>query len=279
MDKGFFLPSEWEKYMKKDHHYISIDYYAYQSGMTHWNASCKAAFAVAVLFLVIALDNPIVCILTFCYMTYMSLAVGKTRIRDYLHLLTVPAVFILIGALTILFQFGSGRDSIWKIPFFSIYMYVTSESLSLAVHVIMKAFSAVTALYMLTLSTPMGEIISVFRRIHVPPVILELMYLIYRYIFILTEIHQKQKDASISRLGYNGFATSLRTFGSEMANMLILSMKKAEIYYDSMEARGYDGTVLFLEETEPVCARQIGYVIFYVFLLIGVLTVQKFGYV
>ncbi len=133
----------------------------------------------------------------------------------------------------------------------------------------LKAFSAVSALYLMTLSTPMGEIISVFRKIRVPVLILELMHLIYRYIFILSETNQRQKDAAGSRLGYCDLKTSFRTFSGELANLLVLSMKKAETYYDAMEARGYEGNALFWEETRPLTAGQLLYAGLYLALLLG----------
>lgn len=234
--------------MKREHKHVSIDYYAYISGLRHWNADFKVAFAAAAVLLVVALDSSAVSVATLLFMLILTVGKGKIALHDYLHLLTVPMFFIIFSGIAIMIQFGTPRGSIFCIPLFATHLYVTEKSLMLAVTTGMKAFGAVSALYMMSLSTPMGEILSVFRRIHLPDIIVELMHLIYRYIFILSEINQKQKDAARSRLGYRNYRTSLHTFGSELANLFVMSMKKSGSYYDAMESRGYTGRCLFWEE-------------------------------
>ena len=76
--------------------------------------------------------------------------------------------------------------------------------------------------------------------------------MIYRYIFILLEVSTKMKNAADSRLGNCDFKTSCSTFGSIGANLLVISMRKANAYYDAMESRCYDGDFLFYEEEKTV---------------------------
>lgn len=253
--------------MRRGHHDVSVDYYAYISGIRNWNTSYKVLLSVLVLITVIAVDGLALSLATICFMLLLSVGRGKIRLHDYVQLMSIPAAFILLGAVAILIQFGSGADSLWSVPVFSTKLYISENSLSLALHTTLKAFAAVSALYMMTLSTPMGEILSVFRKIHVPDIILELMHLIYRYIFILSEINHRQKDAATSRLGYCNYRTSLRTFGKELANLFLLSMKKSESYYDAMEARGYEGKCLFWEEEKRLSAEQILWGVCYILLL------------
>lgn len=243
------------------HQHISIDSYAYHSEMADWNPSFQAAFAVAAMILVISFDRVSVSLMTFLFMSGMTTVIGKIRKKDYIRLLNIPAVFILLAGVAILLQFGENGTG-------KMQVYVSRQSVQLTVHVVLKAFAAISALFMLTLSTPMSEIIAVLRRIHVPAIILELMYLIYRYIFILADTNRHQREASTSRLGYVDFRTSLHTFGSEMANLLVMSMKRAQEYYDAMESRGYDGSVLFWEEDHPLQRRQIQCALGYVGMLI-----------
>lgn len=250
-------------------HEISADTYSYLSALREWNTTYKVAFSVGALVTVVAADSVGVSAVTLLFMLFLSVGVGKIPVGDYFRLMKIPLAFILLGGAAITAQFGSGADSLFRTRFFLTNLYVTQSSLTLGIHVTLKAFSAVSALYLMTLSTPMGEIISVFRKIRVPVLILELMHLIYRYIFILSETNQRQKDAAGSRLGYCDLKTSLRTFSGELANLLILSMKKAETYYDAMEARGYEGNALFWEEKRPLTAGQLRYAGLYLALLLG----------
>lgn len=51
--------------------------------------------------------------------------------------------------------------------------------------------------------------------------------------------------------------TSCYTFGSIASNMLIISLRKANAYYDAMESRCYDGDLVFLEEDKNLEVMQI----------------------
>ncbi len=254
--------------MHRTHEHRSIDYYSYGSGIGNWNAVYKVLFSVGALVTVIAADSIRVSAVTILFMLYLSVGAGRLSLRTYIRLMAIPAAFLLMGGAAIMLQPGSAADGLVHIRFFYIKLYITNDSLVLAGNVTFKALAAVSALYMMTLSTPMGEILSVLRRIHVPALLLELMHLIYRYIFILSEINQKQKDAAKSRLGYCDMRTSFRTFGSEAANLFILSIKKSEMYYDAMEARGYEGNGLFWEERKALTGKQLLYGFLYVILII-----------
>ncbi|MFT4144197.1 MAG: cobalt ECF transporter T component CbiQ [Mobilitalea sp.] len=255
--------------MSKTHRHVSIDYYSYHSGISSWNTFFKVIFSVGALITVIAANSLSVSMMTLCYMILLSLFIARIEARDYYRLMLIPAAFILLGGITILVQFGQETTTLFDIRFLWTRLYITSASVDLALNTIIKAFAAVSALYVMTLSTPMGEIISVFRKIRVPEIILELMYLIYRYIFILSEIKQQQKDASGSRLGYCDLRTSFRTFSSEIATLFVLSMKKADLYYDAMEARGYEGSLRFWEEKRKLTVKQLLFAGGYITLLIA----------
>lgn len=257
--------------MGREHKHVSIDRYAYQSGMRDYNASYKVLFSVGALVAVIAADNIWLSLATVCYMMLLTVFLGKVHLHDYVRLMLVPAAFILLSGFAIALQTGETADALWSIGIFGGRISIGRGGLLLAAETGLKAFGAVSALYLMTLSTPMGEILNVLRKIHVPDMLIELMHLIYRYIFILLEQNRRQKDAAAARFGYAGFRTSLRTFGMELANLFVLSMKKSGVYYDSMEARGYDGGCLFWEEKKDFTLRQSLPCLGYVLLMCGIL--------
>ncbi len=239
------------------HRHVSIDSYAYISGLKEWNTPYKVSFALLAILAVITADSPAVSIMTMAFMGGLSIGAGRIKPGDYFRLMLVPAAFIITGGIAVLIQVGTGAESLLRVPFFSTNLYITKESLGQSLGLFGKAFGAVSALYMLALSTPMGEIISTLGKVKVPSVILELMHLIYRYIFILLETNAGQKEAAQSRLGYCDMKTSFRTFGGELANLLILSMKKSGEYYDALESRGYEGNCLFWEEKKKLTKKQV----------------------
>lgn len=241
----------------KRHKRASIDSYAYRSGLREWNTVYKVFFTAAALVTVITADSLSLSVMTVLFMGWLSCALGRVKAKDYFRLLLAPAMFIAMSGTAVLIQLGSGEGSIWSIPVFSSRIYVTEESLWRTVRLSLKALGAVSCLYLMTLSTPMREIISVLGRLHAPKIVLELMHLIYRYIFLLFELNERQKDAVRARLGYDDRRNVFRIFGAEMANLFVISMNRARDYYDALESRGYEGNCLFWEERKAFGFRQL----------------------
>ena len=236
---------------------FSIDFYAYTSKIRHWNPTFKVSLSVLTLILCIALDNPYVSVVVIIAMAYLTIVKGELPVHEYLSILAIPMVFILLGTFTIAIDFSKQPMGQYNLYLGFCYVFTSQAKLKEVVFLILKVFAAISALQMMTLSTPSSEIIYVLRKAHVPKLIVELMNMIYRYIFILMDVYTKMKNSAESRQGYCDFKTSCYTFGSIASNMLVISLKKANAYYDAMEARCYDGDLIFLEEDKKVETIQI----------------------
>jgi cobalt/nickel transport system permease protein len=188
---------------------------------------------------------------------YLTMIKGGLAVREYFSMLMIPLTFILLGTITIALDFSWQPINVYSLHLGFFYINTSPEKIIEMLLMILKVFAAVSALLMLSLTTPSSEIIAVMQKAHVPSLIIELMNLIYRYIFILMDVFIKMRNSAASRQGYCDYATSIRTFGGIVGNMLIVSMKKANAYYTAMEARCYDGELLFLEEEKDIRASQI----------------------
>jgi len=103
----------------------------------------------------------------------------------------------------------------------------------------------------------MPDIIGVLRRVRCPDIIIDLMYLIYRYIFILLSLHDDMRNAAKSRLGFKDYHTSMRSTGKIYANLLARSYQFASRNFDAMESRCYDTGIRFLISRINVTSMQI----------------------
>ncbi len=225
------------------HHGAYLDEYAYRSGLAKYSAGGKFFFTVTVLILCLTFHSPAVSL--FIILSMAALLVGPGRLSPgiWLHMLFLPFLFI----------FFSG-----------IALYFTAYDIRQVLSVSLQALGAVSSFFFLTLSTPVSEIVEVLSKCHVPKLFIELMYLIYRFIFVLTDVWNSMHTAAEARLGYVDFKTSCKTFGALAGNLFVLSMRKANIYYDAMEARCYTGNLRFLETKKPLrlpeCLFFFGYV-------------------
>ena len=236
---------------------MKIDYYAYSSGIRNWNAAFKVLLSMTVLLFCIIADNLYVSSAVVLSMALFTIGKGKVDAMDYVHLMTIPLTFMILGSIAIAAGFSKEALGDYRIDLKICYLYTSASGIRRCLNVFMKAWGAVSAMYLMTLSTPASELISVLRKAHIPKVVVELMNMIYRFIFIMLEVHEKMKISAQSRLGYVDFRTSCKSFGNTASNLLVVSLKKANAYYDAMISRCYDGDFVFLEEEKPVTGMQL----------------------
>lgn len=250
---------------------MKIDYYAYQSKMRNWNSGIKVLFAVGTLFLAIFLNRIWVSVFIVLSMGTLTLFVGKTPWKVYRHFMMVPLTFIILSTAVIALQCSKSPVGEWNLSLGIFYLCLTKKSLMLAVQVFFKVVAGISALYMMAFSTPMNELILVLQKLHLPKMLVELMNLIYRYIFILFDVAEQMQTSAKARLGYGNFRQSCKTFAGIAGNLFLISLKKANTYYDALLSRAYDGNLRFLTEEIPIKGWQIlgcaGY--FAVLILIG----------
>lgn len=235
---------------------LSIDATACRSRLNRVNAALKLWTCLVLLLLCVASRSPGVGLGMALLMLLLSVCVGRVALHEYLSLLSLPAAFLLVSTLALLVSVRHAPVGVLNLRVFGFWLCVTASDQTAAVLVLSKALGAVSCLYLLSLSTPMTEIIAALRKAKTPAIFTELMYLIYRYIFILLEMHRTMRDAAESRLGYSSFRLSLRTTGSIYANLLARSFRRASQCFDAMESRCYEGELRFLEAKKPVTPLQ-----------------------
>lgn len=238
---------------------LSIDEYACRSGLLSLPAGFKILASLTLILISILCDNLLVSLIIITVCTYVTVVAGGMEFGRFLGLLTIPLVFLIAGSIVLLFPAGAvpAPEAYLNFRIFQVYLSMSPSSVNLTLHLWARAFGAVLAMYMLSLSTPSGEIFSVLRDCHVPELFVDLMNMIYRFIFLMTDVACSMRVAGESRLGYRDYPTSLRTFGRSLGNLLIVSMRRAGQYYDALEARLYNGGLVFLEEEKRVSPGMI----------------------
>ena len=254
---------------------FSIDYYAYISAIREWNPMFKVFFALAVLIMVIAMDSLYISLFVLITMCFLTVVRGRIPLHQYISTLTIPIVFVLVGSLTIALSFARSPLGQYNLHLGFFYIYTSDADLLRMVNLMAKAMAAVSALFMMTLSTPSGEIISVMRKVHMPKLFVELMNMIYRYIFVIMETNRKMHDSAESRLGYVDYRTSIKSFSGTASNLLVVSLKKANAYYDALVSRGYDGELRFLEREKKLDREQIVLGVVYILCIALLFAMQK----
>jgi cobalt/nickel transport system permease protein len=180
-------------------------------------------------------------------MFMLAVFVGGLKVHHYIRILALPVSFLMIGGIALLFEVSFEPTGVLNFQVFGFWFSISAKSQAYTALIVSRAFGAVSCLCLLSVTTPMPYIIGVLRQVRCPELIIDLMYLIYRYVFILLSLHHEMRDAVKSRLGFRDYQTSLRATGKIYSNLLVRSYLFASKNFDAMESRCYDTGIRFLE--------------------------------
>jgi len=237
-------------------HHFSLDALAQKSRLNGINSALKFWTLFALMIISVASTSSAAGVFLMIASLVLAVFVGGLKLSNYIRIITLPIAFLLMGGLALLFEVTSEPIGVLNFNAFGFWLCVSENAQSQTALTMSRAFGAVSCLMLLTVSTPMPEIINVLRRARCPELIIDLMYLIYRYIFILLSLHHEMHDAAKSRLGFRDYRTSLRSTGRIYSNLLGRSYQFACKNFDAMESRCYSTGIRFLERKNKIIYMQ-----------------------
>ena len=246
-----------------------LDDHALISPLRYRNNKLKLGIAAFGLFAGISSTSPAIPLFVAFCMGIATVFFGKVPLRFYLQLMLAPMGFALIGAIVILFFFGSGSE-MFGFDIFGYRLGASSQGADMALHVISRTVGGMSCMFFIALSTPVVELFSVLKSTRIPDVVIELSMLMYRYIFVFLEVAMSIKYAQTVRLGYRDFKTSLSSMAMLASTLFIRSWEQGEKLYLSMSSRCYDGKLSMFEAKRPIRMPDVVLTSVYVISIIAV---------
>lgn len=237
---------------------LKIDRFAYTNKLRYVHPAEKLAFALAMLIACLALSSRLTSLLVVFLMAALVVLRAKIPALFYLKLLLVPVSFLLAGVLTVALSFSKDAGLFlagiklggWVLGF-------TAAGLKRAPDLFLKSLGAVSCLYYLSLTTPAVEIFTLLRKLKLPPLFVELMTLVYRFIFLLLETAEKIYVSQSSRGGYATLKNSYFSLGQLAANLFAKSYRHSQLLFLALSARCYTGELNVLGEPCRFSARNL----------------------
>jgi cobalt/nickel transport system permease protein len=237
---------------------ISIDKLAYISELRKTNPMEKFIFSILTMILCISLNDIAYSIVVIFFMAAVTIFKGKIPAKSYGELILIPLVFLIIGVVTIAINtIGTTKGVIFSFTVFNIKLGCTQDSLLMAAKIFFKALASVSCLYFLSLTTPIFEILTVLRKLKVPKLFVELMGLIYRFIFVLLDTANMIFISQNSRLGYSKVSTAYGSLGKLVTSLFVSSYKRSQDIYTAMESRCYDGEINLIESNLKISYKNM----------------------
>ena len=230
-----------------------IDDYAYNNKLSKVNPNKK--FAIGIFFLCLSLVNPYkyISAIIIIEMSVTIVFIAKIQLKDYIHFIKIPLAFLVISIIMILINFSSDKSVLLHyIKIGGLYIGVSNTSIDTSMHLFFRALSCLTCIYFIMLTTPFNQLIFIFKKLHLPDIVLELSMLMYRFIFIFMEEVSDIRTSQELRFGYINLKNGYHSFGL-LVNMLF---KRMMIRYDEMsialDMKLFDGTFHIVGDSKDV---------------------------
>ena len=225
---------------------MGTDRYAYLSRLRGMDPIPKIFLSMAALLVCLFCESITVGIFTMVVLSAFTVLIGGQKVRVVLHFMKVPLVFLVIGCLTIIFRPIGEEEALWAVHLLGYRWGITEAYLRLGLMVFCKAMGTISAMYFLSLNTPMTDLTMALERLRVPKLFVELMELIYRFIFVLADAAGRIRTAQESRLGYLTVRQGMHSLGTLVSMVFIRSLKQGNRVYAALESRGYTGSLTTL---------------------------------
>lgn len=123
---------------------------------------------------------------------------------------------------------------------------VTTGTVS-AVTLILKGIFAIICSYFLVSTTSIESICYALKQIHIPNILITIFMLIYRYIIVFLKEVERLWVAYLLRAPKQK-GINFKVWGSMIGSLMLRSIDKAELVYESMELRGFLPDTFFVKE-------------------------------
>ena len=227
---------------------LLIDKLAYASALRNKKATYKVVGAVTMLLICVITRSVFVSLGIAIGMMGLTLVWGKTPLISYLKLFRIPVVFILLSTLAIAIDISKVQHGFLNVPIGPYYLVMSKASITECMELVTVVFGAISSSYFLILSTPMIDVLLVLKKWHTPNILIELMLLMYRYIFVLFAISEAIRVSQQCRLSLVDFKTRIKATSLAISATFVRAMQISNQLYDAMESRGFDGEIRVLEE-------------------------------
>jgi cobalt/nickel transport system permease protein len=222
-----------------------IDRYAYSNRIRKVDPAHKVMLAFAVLVLCLLFSEPLVGLLAVGWMYLLSVWLAGLSARVFGRVLLAEATFLVLATIGVVISLSltDPRSTMpWAWSIGPVWISGSPDRLYQGVTLVLRALGCAAAMNFLALTTPLVDMLELFRRWHVPIILVDIMVIIYRFIFVLLDSLDRMYRSQESRLGYH--TTYMRSMNNAAllgSRLFIDAFQRSRHLQIALESRGYDG--------------------------------------
>jgi cobalt/nickel transport system permease protein len=188
------------------------------------------------------LNSIAVGLLAILWMFGLAVLAARIPLRVFVGVLLAEGTFLALTtigvALSITVKDPTGIAQ-WAWQVGPLWLSSSPERVQLAATLIARALGCTSAMNFLALTTPLVDLIDLARRLRVPPVLVDMMTVIYRFIFVLLESLERMHTSQESRMGYANFLRGVSSAALLATRLFVETYQRSQRLQTSLESRGY----------------------------------------
>jgi cobalt/nickel transport system permease protein len=222
-----------------------IDQYAYNNRIRQVDPAYKVGLALTVVILCLILNEPPVGLAAIGWMYWITVYLTGIPGRTFAKLIVTEGAFLMLTIVGVVVSFSladPGHISTWAWQIGPIWISGSPASLYQGINLVTRALGAAAAMNFLALTTPLVDMIELFRRWRIPGELIDIMTVVYRSIFVLLESLDTMYRAQESRLGYNtSYWRAMNSAALLGSRLFVETFQRSRRMQIALESRGYEG--------------------------------------
>jgi cobalt/nickel transport system permease protein len=225
---------------------IPIDTLAHSNRLNHLPPAQKLGFALAMLLLALVSHYPVQ-IIIFIWMSVWTVVYAGIPGKIYRSTIAGVTIFLITGLPALALNFDPQIittqipvDRLWQVEIWGGALYLSKSGSLQAIEVTIRSLASTTALFFIVFTIPIIELAALGDRLRCPPIIIELLLLIYRCIFLLLDTAQKIITAQISRGGYRTQKLRMHSLNLLIRQLIQRTATRYQQLTLGINARGFE---------------------------------------
>ncbi|HHT9125838.1 MAG TPA: cobalt ECF transporter T component CbiQ [Candidatus Brocadiia bacterium] len=230
--------------------YLFSDHFAHRENwLTCTETRVKMFYVFGGLILNICASGMLAPLLLFFINIGLLLSI-KTPIKTLSLRMLLPlffAIFILM-----IKGLHEGQTPVFSVSPLGYDLILRREGLQAGCLIFFKVMGGISLILLLSFTTTIADLCAGARWLRIPEVLLELLFLMYRYIFLFLEEVSRVRTAQRCRLGYSTWRKTIHSFGTLGGMLMVRTISRAESTHTAMRSRGYDGGSILTANVAPL---------------------------
>ncbi|MEK3795024.1 cobalt ECF transporter T component CbiQ [Paenibacillus sp. FSL R7-0204] len=223
-----------------------IDVLSYNNALRQLSPMWKSSFA-ALMFLLSYTVHPVLQAAITLWMMSWCVLQARIPFRAYGMLFGTALLFYALSVPALLVEFGhpaAGEAGIFPLPGLNLPVYVTAAGLQRAGELLARISACMSCFFFLMFTTPFSELLQVLRRLRMPQIVLELMLIMYRFLFLLSDAAHGLLLARRLRGGRRGYKARLRETAAMAGALFGNTMHRYYGLSQGLLARGFTDEII-----------------------------------